>query len=44
MFFMLSIDVLMHGQTFADSFRHWAVREGSENGHFWCKKGIEQIG
>jgi len=30
----------MQGQIFADSHRHCAMREGGENGHFWCKKGI----
>ena len=37
---MLSTGLLMHGQIFADSHRHCAMREGGEDGHFWCKKGI----
>jgi len=30
----------MEEQIFADSYRHCAMREGGEDGHFWCKKGI----
>ena len=37
---MLSTGLLMQGQIFADSHRHCAMREGGENWHFWCKKGI----
>ena len=39
-FLMLSAGLLMHGQIFADSYRHCAMREGGEDGYFWCKKGI----
>jgi len=42
-FFMLSTGLLMQGQIFADSHRHSAMREGGEDGHFWCKKGIGRI-
>ena len=32
----------MQGEIFANSHRHCVAREGGEDGHFWCKKGIEQ--
>jgi len=30
----------MQGQVFADSHRYCVMREGGEDGHFWCKNGI----
>ena len=30
----------MQGQIFADTHRYHTMREGGEDGHFWCKKGI----
>ena len=39
-FFMLSTGLLMQGQIFADSHSHCTMREGGEDGHFWCKRGI----
>ena len=39
-FIMLSTGLLMQGQIFADYHRHCAIREGGEDRHFWCKKGI----
>jgi len=39
-FFILSRGLQMQGQVFADSHRHCVMREGGEDGHFWCKKGI----
>lgn len=30
----------MHCQILADSHKHCAMREGAENGYFWCEKGI----
>ena len=40
---MLSMGLLMQGEIFADSHRHCAMREGGEDGHFWCKKGIGRL-
>ena len=37
---MLSTGLLMQGQIFTDSHRRCAMREGGEDGHFWCKKDI----
>ena len=42
-FFMLSTSLLMQGRIFANSHKHCAMREGGEDGHFWCKKGIGRI-
>jgi len=39
-FVMLSTGLLIQGRIFPDSYRHCAMREGGEDGHFWCKKGI----
>ena len=39
-FCVLSTGLIMQGQIFADSHKHCVMREGGEDGHFWCKKGI----
>jgi len=34
----------MQGQIFSDSDRRCAMREGGEDGHFWCKRFYYEIG
>jgi len=38
--FMLSTGLLIQGQCFVDSHRRCAMREGGEDEHLLCKKGI----